>query len=81
MSIEGIGLSDEVLANLGTNFAAAGGGGSGVPEDPNFSTLSLSLGIPATIPLPSGNFDLIFDKVNLLLKGPYTITWDLAGDQ
>ena len=80
LSIQGIGLADEVLANLGTNFVAAGGGGSGVPEDPNFSTLNLSFGIPATVPLPTGNFDLIFNNVNLLLKGPYTITWEIAGD-
>jgi len=81
LSIQSIGLADEVLARLGTRFVAAGGGGSGVPEDPNFSTMSLSFGIPATIPLPTGNFDLVFGNVNLLLKGPYTITWEVAGNQ
>ena len=81
LSIQSIGLADEVLANLGTNFVAAGGGGSGVPGDPNFSTLNLSFGIPATIPLPTGNFDLVIGNVNLLLKGPYTITWEIAGNE
>jgi hypothetical protein len=81
ISINLMGLSDEVLAKLGTNFSTAGGGGSGIPEDPNFSTLNLSIGIPATLPLPTGNFDFIFDNANLLLKGPYTITWEIAGNQ
>jgi len=81
LSIQGIGLADEMMASLGTNFVAAGGGGFEMPDDPNFSTLNLSFGIPATVPLPTGNFDLIFGNVNLLLKGPYTITWDIAGNQ
>ncbi len=81
LSIQSIGLADEVLANLGANFVTAAGGVFGVPENPNFSTLNLSFGIPATVPFPTGNFDLIFNNVQLLLKGPYTITWEIAGNQ
>jgi len=81
MSIGGIGFAHGVAESLGSTVGSGSGGGSGLAEDPEYTTLSLSTGIPATVPLPTGDFEFTLDNATVFMRGPYTITWEIADNQ
>lgn len=78
--IGGVGFIPDLIDQLGGGFGGGGGGGGGGgidPENMEISHLSFSIGMPATVPLPTGSFEFNFDTAQIMLQGPYTLTWEV----
>lgn len=79
VAIIGIGFVPDMMERLGSDFGGGGGGGGGGwQEDPSFSTFSLEIGVSASAPLPEGLFEFPVELAQIMLEGPYSVTWEIG---
>jgi hypothetical protein len=74
-SITGVEFSQKTMESFYKNFR--GGEGIQVVQGGVGNQIKLTIGIPATYPIPTGQFEFVFDRAHISLTGPLTIAWDL----
>ena len=79
IGVTGLGYFPDVSAMFGSRYQGVTGmsGGGADPEAPGYTQVGLSMSIPADLPLPTGSYELPLGEAQVLLEGPYTITWEI----
>ena len=79
IGVTGVGYFPDLSAMFGSRYQGVHGmsGGGADPEAPGYTKVGLSISIPADLPLPTGSFELPLQEAQVLLEGPYTITWEI----
>ena len=76
IAITGLEISHKIFNNNGNRYGSSGSSGMD-PELPGFMQTSLSFSLTDEIPLPNGNFEILFQAVNIYLDGPFIISWEI----
>lgn len=69
----------EFAQNWLESFTTSSGASEGIQvlQGSHGNQINLSLGIPADRALPTGEVEFVFDRAQITLAGPLTISWDL----
>ncbi len=78
-TVSTLGFTPDMFDRLGSTAGGGGGGGGGSTEGGQ-REMSLSIGIPSSVSLPTGQFEFSFDTASIMLECP-SITWEVVNGQ
>jgi len=80
IAVTGLTFSGETFTRLGSNFgtsAGGGGGGEQMAQNGEMIEFQTSIGIPASLPLPTGSYELPLSDASIRIFGPFVISWTI----